>query len=878
MFQGSPAALFARASEFPYLDLAPPASSSGPPGQADGDGAPPPPPHPHPREDEDGVAAGGVAGREADSAQEGDPLAVRRAAGEEEEAGKAAGDKAAAAAAEMMSAVEPADGGAPLTGLSEEEEQGEEESGKNTKKKKEEEARPSGPLRAASSRFGKFKSIRNVFQPQPSRGQASSSAESAAAATSGGRVPRPASEQNVIVQAEDRKTGDVTLSTYVKYLRAGGSFSGITALFLTVLGQLLAMACDYWPRWWAGDVYGDQHAARYVWIFAVLVGACLLVGFLKSVAWFSFSLSASKNLHSSCLWGVLHSPLQFFVANPTGRILNRFSKDQNVVDEAFPVTSYDFLQSAAFCISAVILVCISIPYLTILMAPLAYLFVVFRTRYLRSSREVKRLEATTRSPVYADFSSTLEGLTTVRAYKIEARVTSIFREQVDCNARAWWSFCLLARWLGLRLDMQTAFVLIATVFPAIALKGRIDVGLLGFALVYVLNLSALFQWTVRQSAEVENQMTSVERIQSYSELPPEEGYAVHSPPPAPLASSSSLGSASRSRGRTLSGDSSIDGGAVFDRKASSNRGRSGSREARYQPVAGGGGGSAAPEARQVEMVNAPSPRAVSVGSFDIQDLFVSYRKDLPPVLRQLKISIPKGSKVGVCGRTGSGKSSLLLALLRLNVIQSGDIRFEGRSLLDMSLEEARSLVSVIPQEPHLFTGTIRSNVDPFHVYSDAEIWAALEDAHIKEYISRDPKGLGAAVTEGGKNFSVGQRQLLSLSRAILRRAPIVLMDEVTASIDYQTDRLIQTTIRTSPSLRDATILTIAHRLRTIADSDMIAVINAGELAEVGRPIDLIANDKSPFRALVQESNEFEEIVKIIKDHSKEQIETTDYRL
>ena len=269
---------------------------------------------------------------------------------------------------------------------------------------------------------------------------------------------------------------------------------------------------------------------------------------------------------------------------------------------------------------------------------------------------------------------------------------------------------------------------------------------------------------------------------------------------------------------------------------------------------------------------------VSVGSFSIEDLFVSYRPDLPPVLRRLTLRVPKGSKVGICGRTGSGKSSLLLALLRLNVIQSGDIRFEGRSLLDMSLEEARAMVSVIPQEPHLFTGTIRSNVDPFNVHSDVDIWAALEDAHIKEYLCRDPAGLQAEVTEGGKNFSVGQRQLLSLSRAILRRSPIVLMDEVTASIDYQTDRLIQTTIRTSPSLRDATILTIAHRLRTIADSDMIAVIHAGELVEVGRPIDLIANDKSPFRALVQESNEFEEIVKIINDHSSEQLATTEFRL
>ena len=162
----------------------------------------------------------------------------------------------------------------------------------------------------------------------------------------------------------------------------------------------------------------------------MLVGSCLLAGFLKSFLWFSFSLQASQQLHKGSLWGVLHSPLHFFVANPTGRILNRFSKDQNVVDEQFPVTSYDFLQSFSFCVAAVILVCIAIPYIAILVVPLMYSFAVFRSRYLHSSRECKRIEAVTRSPIYADFSATLEGLATVRAYRIENRLRKIFRAQV----------------------------------------------------------------------------------------------------------------------------------------------------------------------------------------------------------------------------------------------------------------------------------------------------------------------------------------------------------------------------------------------------------------------------------------------------------------
>lgn len=215
---------------------------------------------------------------------------------------------------------------------------------------------------------------------------------------------------------------------------------------------------------------------------------------------------------------------------------------------------------------------------------------------------------------------------------------------------------------------------------------------------------------------------------------------------------------------------------------------------------------------------------------------------------------------------GSGKSSFLLALLRLNIITKGDVFLDDLSLMGMSLEETRSMVSLIPQEPHLFSGTLRFNLDPFSMHSDKDIWSALADAHIKEYILRDGLGLLALVEEGGKNFSQGQRQLLSLARAILRKSPIVLMDEVSASIDYDTDTLIQETIRRSPSLCHSTIFTIAHRLRTIADSDFIMVIGAGELVEWGRPYELLQRDgdEAHFRRLVEESGEFEDIVNIAK--------------
>ena len=264
----------------------------------------------------------------------------------------------------------------------------------------------------------------------------------------------------------------------------------------------------------------------------------------------------------------------------------------------------------------------------------------------------------------------------------------------------------------------------------------------------------------------------------------------------------------------------------------------------------------------------------SLGSLQIRNISVKYSEEFViPVLKSLSLNIPGGSKVGVIGRTGCGKSSLLLALLRLNCIVDGDILIDGESILEMDLERSRGMFSVIPQDPHLFSGTIRFNLDPFGAYSDRAIWSALESAHIKECVEGDVLGLDKIVGEGGLNFSVGQRQLLSLSRAILRKSNIVLMDEVTASIDYTTDRLIQKTIRTSTSLRDCTIISVAHRLRTVADSDIVVVMETGGvIGEVGTPLDLINNPKSLFYSFAKETNEFDEIFNIASNANKKDVE------
>ena len=642
-------------------------------------------------------------------------------------------------------------------------------------------------------------------------------------------------QQSTIIQIEDKVTGKMSWSVYTRYLQAGGICYGITVILIMFLSQGLLMITDYWLRWWASSSFGNQNNIEYVYIFAILVVLCIIIGFGRAWIWFQFSLKAASTLHQRSLWSIVHSPMQFFIANPTGRILNRFAKDQNLVDETLPTTFFSFAESFVFSMSAIILVCISIPWLILVMPILGIHFIYLRQKYLASTREIKRIEATTRSPIYSDFSATLDGIITLRAYQLEQRASYLFQYQLDQNGQVYFSFLMAARWLGFRLDMETSIVLILVAFLAVILRDSIDPGLIGFTLVYTMQLSGLFQWAVRLSVEVETQMTSVERINAYAALPPEPGYVTTLQEMI-------------AKGHEEQHQKNIQ---VYEKDT-------------FEPVSSDDVELSMKNGTGVEV----GRRNNGGGTVEFQGVTVRYRKDLNPVLQDITITMHAGQKIGVCGRTGCGKSSTLLALLRLNLITEGDIIIDGKSLLNMSLEEARGgdIITMIPQEPHLFSGSVRFNLDPFNLYSDIEIWDALKDAHIADYLSSSQNGGGGGlsmrVEEGGKNFSVGQRQLLSLARAILRRSKVVLMDEVTASIDFQTDRLIQETIRRSPTLKSATIITVAHRLRTIGDSDVIVVVDAGRVVEADTPKALLSQESSLYRKLAERSGEFDEILRL----------------
>lgn len=274
-----------------------------------------------------------------------------------------------------------------------------------------------------------------------------------------------------------------------------------------------------------------------------------------------------------------------------------------------------------------------------------------------------------------------------------------------------------------------------------------------------------------------------------------------------------------------------------------------------------------PQEASFESANPPPADWPTTGAIELRGLQMRYRPETPLVLQGVSAAIPGGARVGIVGRTGSGKSSLLLSLLRLvEPVPAGPgapppMTIDGVDTTKIGLRELRRKLAIIPQSPALFSGTVRSNIDPFDEYSDDQIWDALEQCELKTVVEQMIEGGGtnpaealqAAVAEYGENLSQGQRQLMCMARAVLLRARILILDEATSAVDYSTDAKIQVMIRSVFS--KCTILVIAHRINTIIDSDLILVIGGGKLIESGAPRELLATANSAFSRIAAESHD-----------------------
>uniref|UniRef100_A0AAY5F490 Cystic fibrosis transmembrane conductance regulator n=1 Tax=Electrophorus electricus TaxID=8005 RepID=A0AAY5F490_ELEEL len=576
------------------------------------------------------------------------------------------------------------------------------------------------------------------------------------------------------VAEESRSEGTIGIHMYLKYLRAGANILMLIVLvLLNLLAQVAYILQDWWLAYWS--LILTQSFCSFA---SGLTVATIIFGFLCSLLMFNTLVCSAQTLHNRMFSCILRTPVRFFDINPIGRILNRFSKDIGHVDSLMPWTFVDFIQVFLLILGTIAVAASVMPWILLPVLPLLIVFLFLRRYFLQTSRDIKRLESTTRSPVFSHLSSSLQGLWTIRAFKAEERFQQTFDAHQDLHSEAWFLFLTTSRWLAVRLDgMCSVFVTIMS-FGCLFME-HLEAGAVGLALSYAIALMGTFQWGVRQSAEVENLMTSVERVVEYTELENEAPWETQEHPPP---------------------DWPLQGLITFD---------------------------------QVNF---------------------SYSPDGPVVLKNMTAMFRPREKVGIVGRTGAGKSSLISALFRL-AEPEGKIYVDGVLTSDIGLHDLRQKMSIIPQDPVLFTGTMRKNLDPFSQHSDEDLWNALEEVQLKSVVEELPSKLETVLAESGSNFSVGQRQLVCLARAILRKNRILIIDEATANVDPRTDELIQKTIR--EKFQECTVLTIAHRLNTILDSDRILVLDAGRIHEYDEPYVLLQNQDGIFYKMVQQTGKAE---------------------
>ena len=631
-------------------------------------------------------------------------------------------------------------------------------------------------------------------------------------------------ESRALMTKEERSIGAVAWSVYGQYFKAGGGYLKFAMVYGTfILSGLNGLASVSWISYWTSDApqYERHSQTFYLSLFFVFAVTLGLFTFCRSYYLVRFGVQASRTLHSNLLNSVLKAPSSWFDTTPVGRILSRFSKDMYSIDVELADMFDFFLFGSLQVLVSLGTILFVTPWFGIVVLPLSFFYFQVLQYFRLVSRETKRLESISRSPVYSQFSETLGGLATIRAYGLSTRFMSDFEGKLDENTRANYNSKSADRWLAVRLESIGAIIAgAAGVFACnVAISNSVSgqssgsnfASVAGLSLTQAISLTSLLNWCVRSFAQLEAAMNACERILYYTDHIPQEA----------AWSSKELEANALPSDKVTPSDPSL-----FALAAN--------------------GGKAAP-------FSASWPEK---GAITLRNLKMRYRSDTPLVLKGLNASITGGERIGVVGRTGSGKSSLLLTVLRLvEPSLEGDEKYEapievdGVDVLRIGIRELRSRLGIIPQNPVLFSGTIRSNIDPFDEYSDEQIWNALDQCSMKEAVEEMPGGLEGAIAEYGENLSAGMRQMLVLGRALLRQCKILLLDEATSQVDFETDQVIQKTLR--KAFPGCTIITIAHRVNTIMDSDKILVMKDGLIAEFASPQDLLADSSSVFSDIVR---------------------------
>ena len=662
-----------------------------------------------------------------------------------------------------------------------------------------------------------------------------------------------------LVDEENKAEGVVSSKVYLDYAKVLGDWKVWTAIFVTsIASQIVYMYQSWWLRTWSihsendtalksaitsmGQVIESFHlaqllgvrnfigAVKYVQFSANMVDQVAeqhstlyyitiygIIGFAYGftacvrILVINFSgIRASNRIFKRVLLTILHAKLRFFDKTPLGRIMNRFSKDIESVDQEVTPFAEGVFICVVQCVSILILITFITPGFLVFAFVIAFLYYLVGFFYLTLSRELKRYESITKSPIHQHFSESLTGVATIRAYGVESRFMKQNLQAIDNNNRPFFYLWVANRWLSFRIDVVGSLVMFfAGIFVLLSI-GKIDAGLAGLSLSYAIAFSESALWVVRLYANVEMNMNSVERLQEYLEVEQEPPY----------------------------------------------------------------------EVKETE----PPTNWPEKGQISVNDVSLRYSPDLPRVIKNVTFDIEPCNKVGIVGRTGAGKSTIITAFFRFLDPESGSIKIDGVDITKIGLRNLRQAITIIPQDPTLFAGTIRSNLDPFEQYTDADIFAALKRVNLINSNEQTPSSSSSSaaaamavaeenqnkfhdlenpITEGGGNLSQGERQLVCLARSLLKNPKIILLDEATSSIDYKSDALIQKTIR--DEFGSSTILTIAHRLRTIIDYDKILVMDAGKVVEYDNPYVLISNQDSLFYSMCENSGELNSLIALAKE-------------
>ncbi|KAF9150322.1 hypothetical protein BG015_007856, partial [Linnemannia schmuckeri] len=700
---------------------------------------------------------------------------------------------------------------------------------------------------------------------------------------------KDAKEKTTIKLTEDEKKveGAVAWDVYKTYLIASGGWPfwiGLVILFLT--RELVDVSQNAWLAVWANkmaettgsytlktfdyivpepiaqslyasfapsddqrygamtmSVFGKGEPATvnvdfYLGIYVLLSISTLFMAALTNYYTIFGGLAASRALHQQLLRKVSRAKVRFFDTTPIGRIINRFSSDISTIDDDVSNGLQGLFGSFVTILGIVVIISANMPLFMIPAVFIVAIYGIIGALYVPVSRDLKRLNSNSRSPILNHFNEALNGLPTIRAYGFEKRFLTKNLTNQDNNNRTFILLWATNRWLHWRVDIAGAMVAFTTGILILQNYGKIEPGWAALSLTYALMFTGTIVWLIRIYAQNEMNLNSVERVAEYMNLEEE---------PA----------------------------AIIE----------GSRPPASWPHAG-------------EIV--------------VDHLTMRYAPDAPAVIKDVSFRIKAGEKIGVVGRTGSGKSTFAISLFRFMDPVGGTITIDGIDICKIGLQDLRSNLTIIPQDPILFKGTLRSNLDPFGEREDRELWEALRRSHLisdTKPSSRLPshrnsvelngtdvlqvksrvcslKGAAAAlesetidpskitldtpVKENGSNFSQGQRQLIALARALVRQSKIIVMDEATASVDFETDLKIQGTIR--EEMANSTILTIAHRIRTIADFDRVLVMNAGEVAEFDKPLTLMNQPDSIFRSMCERSSEFDALLAIAEEKERRDAE------